>query len=74
MLGTVEVADTPSTAADDGAVAPGEQAVSTVNADAEAASSNWGALLAAVVGAAALLAGFGAFLYGGIRMVAAGER
>ncbi len=29
---------------------------------------------AAVVGAAALLAGFGAFLYGGSRMVAAGER
>jgi hypothetical protein len=31
-------------------------------------------LFAAVFGAAALLAGFGAFLYGGSRMAAADER
>ena len=75
MVGTVEVTDAPSpAAAGDGPVAPGEQAVTTLNADAEAGASNWGALLAAVIGAAALLAGFGAFLYGGSRMAAADER
>ena len=74
MVGTVEVSDGPSPAASDGAVSPGEQAVTTLNADAQAGTSNWGALLAAVIGAAALLAGFGAFLYGGSRMAAADER
>jgi plastocyanin len=75
MVGTIEILDDPSPAvppADTGS--GGEQAAAaSFNREAEGSTVSGAALLAALLGGAALLAGTGALLYGGSRMVAAGE-
>jgi plastocyanin len=82
MTATIEVVDgqaaaTTGEGADEGAAGAGgtEKAAASFGTDAgDDGGLSGGALLAALLGGALLLAGCGAFLYGGSRMVAAGER
>lgn len=73
MAGTVEIVDGPSVAAPDPDGGNGERAAS-VNSVGEGFAPSGTAVLAALVGGAALLAGTGALLYGGSRMLAAGDQ
>lgn len=76
MAGTIEIVDRQSAsapAADSGAT-DGEQAAASLSGPSAGSSPSGTAVLAALLGGAALLAGTGALLYGGSRMVAAGER
>ena len=76
MEGTVEIVDAPTAPAADPGAGSGEQAAASLRVDpAGSGSSPSGtAVLAALLGGAALLAGTGALLYGGSRMVAADDR
>ncbi len=74
MAGTVEIVDSSPAPAPDLAAGNGEQAAATVRNVGEGFSPSGAAVLAAFVGGAALLAGTGALLYGGSRMLAAGDR
>ena len=79
MTATIEVIEGSAPPADGaGTGAPvarsGEQAAAAIRDDGDTGRPGAGALLAALLGGAALLAGSAAFLYGGSRMVAAGER
>ena len=75
MTGTIEVVDVeaPSSLAAGSAGAGGEHAAAHLTGHAPPASTSWSSVLAALLAVAALLAGTGALLYGGSRMVAAGE-
>ena len=74
MAGTVEIVDRSSAPAPEPDVGNGEQAAATVRNVGEGSSPSGAAVLAALVGGAALLAGTGALLYGGSRMLAADDR
>jgi plastocyanin len=73
MAGTVEIVDSPAAPAPDLNVGNGEQAAS-VNNVGQGSSPSGTAVLTALLGGAALLAGTGALLYGGSRMLAAGDQ
>ena len=82
MTGAIEVVEAPAggSAGDPGAAGEsgsagdsGEQAAARLAGEAEPASPDWSSLLAALLAVAAILGGTGALLYGGSRMVAAGE-
>ena len=74
MTGTIEVV-AASSAAPAGGNAGGsaEQPAARFTGDAQPASTSRGSLLAGLLAVAALLAGTGAFLYGGSRMLLAGD-
>ncbi len=74
MAGTVEIVDSPAAPVPDLNAGNGEQAVASVNNVGQGFSPSGTAVLAALVGGAALLAGTGALLYGGSRMLAASDR
>jgi hypothetical protein len=74
MTATIEIVDAPPAPAADGGAGDGEQAAAPAGSSSGEGSSPSGtAVLAALLGGAALLAGAGALLYGGSRMVAAGD-
>lgn len=74
MAGTVEIVESPSAPAPDLDAGNGEQAAAPIKSVGGGSPLSGTALLAALLGGAALLAGTGALLYGGSRMVAAGDR
>ena len=75
MEGTIEIVEAPSAPANaDPGAAGGEQAAASLKVAGAGSSPSGTAVLAALLGGAALLAGTGALLYGGSRMVAAGDR
>jgi plastocyanin len=73
MVGTVEIVDGLSAPAPETQVGNGEQAAAPLANVREGSSPSGAAILAALVGGAAILAGTGALLYGGSRMLAAGD-
>ena len=86
MAGTVEIADAssapsaepivdaPSASSAEPKAENGEQAAASLAKASDASSPSGAAVLAALVGGAAILAGTGALLYGGSRMLAADDR
>jgi plastocyanin len=74
MAGTVEIVDSPSAPAPEPNVENGEHAAAPVRNVREGSWPSATAVLAALVGGAAILAGTGALLYGGSRMLAAGDQ
>jgi plastocyanin len=74
MAGTVEIVDSPSAPAPELNEGNGEEAAAPVQNISRGSSVSGAAVLAALLGGAALLAGTGALLYGGSRMLAAGDR
>ena len=72
MTATVEVVEAAASVADGSADAGGEQAAD-LTGGTQPVSTSRGSVLAGLFAVAALLAGTGALLYGGSRMVAAGE-
>ncbi|HZI39565.1 MAG TPA: plastocyanin/azurin family copper-binding protein [Acidimicrobiia bacterium] len=74
MAGTVEIVDRSSPPVPDLDATNGEQAAASVRSADGGSWPGGAAVLAALLGGAALLAGTGALLYGGSRMLAAGDR